>query len=170
MTTTGMGRSSDPLWRKLYEPAILELDLAKLPDRIEQAKPLRQASRRGRSNRRKRPYNLHADLSAWGHHFGRVADLGGEEPTARGLQPSTQEMKLIRTADSYPRNQNTESDKEGRGRTHESPPLLGRLIVVIQRGGQLKPVLDFFVPFLRDCLGRFRFRERGLHPVPWEEG
>ena len=38
MTTTGMRRSSDPLWRKLYESAILELDLAKLPDRIEQAK------------------------------------------------------------------------------------------------------------------------------------
>ena len=38
MTTPGTGRSPDSNWHKLYEAAILELDLAKLSSRIEKAK------------------------------------------------------------------------------------------------------------------------------------
>jgi hypothetical protein len=38
MTNPGAGRFSEAHWRKLYEAAVLELDTAKLPDRIEEAK------------------------------------------------------------------------------------------------------------------------------------
>jgi hypothetical protein len=38
MTTLGTARPSDPHWRELYEAAILEIDLKKLPHRIEVAK------------------------------------------------------------------------------------------------------------------------------------
>jgi hypothetical protein len=38
MTASGTGLPTEPHWQKLYEAAILEVDLAKLPDRIEKAK------------------------------------------------------------------------------------------------------------------------------------
>jgi hypothetical protein len=38
MTSPGVGRSVDPEWRKLYEAAILELDPAMLPGRVQDAK------------------------------------------------------------------------------------------------------------------------------------
>src|SRR5262249_18900560 len=37
MTTAARGQPSTPHWLMLYEAAILEIDLAKLPDRIKQA-------------------------------------------------------------------------------------------------------------------------------------
>jgi hypothetical protein len=57
-------------------------------------RPLRQASPRGGNHRRKRPHKLHANVSAWENHFGRVAEFGGERATARGLYSSTQEVTL----------------------------------------------------------------------------
>jgi hypothetical protein len=38
MSSSGRGRISESSLRKLYEAAVLETDIAKLPDRIEEAK------------------------------------------------------------------------------------------------------------------------------------
>jgi surfactin synthase thioesterase subunit len=46
MSSPGAGRSSDFHWYKLYEAAVLEINIAKLPGRVEQAKEAIQSRMR----------------------------------------------------------------------------------------------------------------------------